>query len=325
MSPRASFPSFAKTNPHTAPELSVVVPVHNEAGNAAPLCREIHGVVAALGRGFEILFVNDGSDDTTLDELCALIDEISELRIVALDGNFGEAAALCAGFHAARGELIVTLDGDGQNDPRDIPALLETLERGGYRVVSGWRQRREEGFLLRVLPSRVANAMIALVTRLPLHDTGCGLKVYRREVVQRAQLPSGFNRFIPAILGVRASEVAEVPVNDRRRLHGESHYGMRRLIVVLRDLLAVRGIIVAPRLTQAIASATCILAILTHIVGIAAHWRVVLPPSGIVAPLAGMIWWNVQRFNTAQRDGVFRVRREYVASVKAAVGAEARA
>ncbi|MBI3783516.1 MAG: glycosyltransferase family 2 protein [Deltaproteobacteria bacterium] len=301
-----------------APALSVVVPVYNEAGNAQPLCREIAEVLAPIGRPFEILFVNDGSNDATLDELQALLHEFPQLRIIDLAGNFGEAAALCAGFDVARGDLVVTLDGDGQNDPHDIPALLAELERGAYRVVSGWRQRRQEGLLLRVLPSRIANAMIALVTRLPVHDNGCGLKIYRRDVVRGAQLPRGFNRFMPAIFGVRASEVGEVRVHDRRRAHGESHYGLNRTLIVLRDLLALRFLIVNPHATQNVAAALCLLSIAVHIAGIAVHSRLLLAPSGILAPLAGMIWWNAQRFQAAQTEGVFRVRREYCVSQESA-------
>ena len=300
------------------PDLSVVVPVYNEAGNVQPLCREIHAVMTTLGRSFEILFVNDGSHDSTLDELRALLPEVAGLRIIDLDGNFGEAAALCAGFHAARGDLVITLDGDGQNDPRDIPALLRELESGRYRVVSGWRQRREEGLMLRIVPSRIANALIAWVTRLPVHDNGCGLKIYRRDVVRQAQLPPGFNRFMPAIFGVQTSDVAEVAVNDRRRAHGESHYGIGRTLIVLRDLLALRGIIANPRMTEMVAAALCITSIVVHILGIGFRWRVVLPPSGVLAPLAGMVWWNARRFNAAQSEGVFRVRREHAADNRTA-------
>jgi glycosyltransferase involved in cell wall biosynthesis len=300
-------------SPAHAPALSVVVPVYNEAGNAALLCEEIGEVMTAIGRPFEIIFVNDGSRDTTLEELRQLTSREPRLRILDLDGNFGEAGALCAGFRAARGELVVTLDGDGQNDPHDIPRLLETLERNGCRVVSGWRQEREEGLLLRVLPSRIANRMIAAVTRIPVHDNGCGLKIYRRTVVQDAALPRGMNRFMPAIFGVTASEVAEVPVNDRRRQHGESHYGFSRTLVVLRDLLALRCVIANPRLSEpaaaaavAIAAVGCVYALWRGGTGLALL-------AALIASLAAMVWWNLRRFNRAQRDGVFRVRREYPA------------
>jgi glycosyltransferase involved in cell wall biosynthesis len=295
----------------TAPALSVVVPVYNEAGNAAPLCEEIRDVMAGIGRPFEIIFVNDCSRDATLDELRRLGDSESRLRILDLDGNFGEAAALCAGFGAARGELVVTLDGDGQNDPHDIPRLLETLERNGARVVTGWRQERQEGLFLRVLPSRIANRLIAVVTRLPVHDSGCGLKIYRRTVVQTAALPRGMNRFLPAIFGVTAAQVAEVPVNDRRRHHGQSHYGFSRTLIVIRDLLALRFIIANPRVSEpawAIGAFVAIAAVV-YTLGSGSAWLALL--ALIIAVGALMIWWNLRRFNRAQRHGVYRIRREY--------------
>ena len=298
-------------SPPTAPELSVVVPVYNEAGNVVPLFVEIRDVMQGLGRSYEVIFVNDGSTDTTLDELRQLVATEPSLRILDLAANAGEAGALCAGFNAARGALVVTLDGDGQNPPHDIPRVLAALERGGYRVVSGWRQQRQEGFVLRVLPSRIANWLIAAVTRLPVHDNGCGLKVYRRDVVAGASLPRGMNRFMPAIFGVTAAEVAEVPVDDRSRRHGESHYGISRTLVVMRDLLALRLIIANPRAGEPVSAAVTIAAALAGLAGV---WRgdAALAVVGAVGVTIGaMIWWNLRRFNRAQRDGVYRVRREY--------------
>lgn len=297
----------------TAPALSVVVPVYNEHGNAGPLCNEIRDVMVELGRPFEIIFVNDGSTDGTLAELRGIAATEPRLRIVDLDGNFGEAAALSAGFQAARGDLVITLDGDGQNDPHDIPSLLELLERNGYRVVSGWRQRRQEGLLLRVLPSRVANRLIAMVSRVPVHDNGCGLKIYHRSVVEKAALPRGMNRFMPAIFGVRAHEVAEIPVNDRCRQHGQSHYGISRTLVVIRDLLALRFIIVNPRVAEPVwmGIGLAAAAVLAYGLWSTSPWLV-----GITIPVelvTVLIWRNLRRFNHAQRHGVFRVRREYSA------------
>jgi glycosyltransferase involved in cell wall biosynthesis len=294
-----------------APAVSVVVPVYNEQGNAAPLCVEIREVMSAIGRPFEMIFVNDGSSDGTLQELQRIAATEPRLRILDLDGNFGEAGALSAGFQAARGDLVITMDGDGQNDPHDIPRLLETLERNGCRVVSGWRQARQEDLLLRVLPSRIANGLIAAVSRIPVHDNGCGLKIYRRAVVERAALPRGWNRFLPAILGVRADEVIEVPVNDRRRQHGQSHYGISRTVVVIRDLLALRFIIANPRRAEPAWAVAAVAAALGCMLGL---WRangLVLGLSVVVCTIALLIWRNLRRFNHAQRRGVFRVRREY--------------
>jgi glycosyltransferase involved in cell wall biosynthesis len=294
-----------------APAFSVVVPVYNEQGNAAPLCVEIREVMSAIGRPFEMIFVNDGSSDGTLQELQRIAATEPRLRILDLDGNFGEAGALSAGFQAARGDLVISMDGDGQNDPHDIPRLLETLERNGCRVVSGWRQARQEDLLLRVLPSRIANGLIAAVSRVPVHDNGCGLKIYRRAVVERAALPRGWNRFLPAILGVRAGEVVEVPVNDRRRQHGQSHYGISRTVVVIRDLLALRFIIANPRRAEPAWAVAAVAAALGCMLGL---WRangLVLGLSVVVCTIALLIWRNLRRFNHAQRRGVFRVRREY--------------
>jgi len=296
------------------PALSVVVPVYNEAGNVAPLFTEIHTVMSTLGRAFEIIFVNDGSTDGTLEQLRQLGAREPCLRVIELDGNFGEAAALCAGFSAARGDLIITLDGDGQNDPHDIPPLLEVLERNDYRVVSGWRQDRQEGRLLRIWPSRVANRLIAAITKIPTHDNGCGLKVYQRAVVTNAALPRGMNRFMPAIFGVAAAEVAEVPVHDRRRQQGQSHYGFSRTLVVLRDLLAVRFMIGDPQRAEAVWAVATLGAAALHVYGHAHHSAPMTAVSGAVAIVAAMIWWNLRRYNRAQRHGVFRVRREYTAS-----------
>ncbi|MBI4516650.1 MAG: glycosyltransferase family 2 protein [Deltaproteobacteria bacterium] len=293
------------------PALSVVVPVYNEAGNAGALCQEIGSVVQALAPEFEIIFVNDGSRDATLAELRALAAAEPRLRIVDLDGNFGEAAALSAGFHAARGNYVVTLDGDGQNDPHDIPQLLETLHARGVRVVSGWRQRRQESTLLRVLPSRIANALISAVTRLPVHDNGCGLKVYERALLAGIQLPKGIHRFLPAILGVRPHQVAEVAVNDRRRQHGESHYGISRTLIVARDVLAIRFMIANPSLFAPIFAGLTVLAGAAVLAALASGAVLAAMIALLTDAGAAMVWWNLHRFNRAQRDGVYRVRCEY--------------
>jgi len=297
------------------PALSVVVPVFNEEGNAGPLCNEIRAVVRELTEDFEIIFVNDGSRDGTLAELRALCADEPRLRILDLDGNFGEAAALSAGFAAARGERVVTLDGDGQNDPHDIPRLLGTLRERGARVVSGWRQQRRASTVVRVLPSRIANFMIRSMTRLPVHDNGCGLKVYQRAVLGSIQLPRGIHRFLPAILGVGPAEVAEVSVNDRRRRHGESHYGLGRTLIVLRDLLAIRFMIVRPRAYEPMFAALTAVATVVAVVGAARGLVIASLASVLVGVLTALVWWNLRRFNRAQREGVYRVRREYTADL----------
>ena len=196
------------------PALSIVVPVYNEEGNVGPLYVELTAIARTLGRSYEIVFVNDGSRDGTLERLIAIEDPA--LCVVDLDGNFGEAAAISAGFNTARGAIVVTLDGDGQNDPHDIPKLLAALERG-YDAASGRRLERKEAFLSRVLPSRVANRLIVLATGVPVYDCGCGLKGYRRELVTGAQLPRGMNRFLPAPWRDGATEASRRSRRRRRR------------------------------------------------------------------------------------------------------------
>lgn len=293
------------------PALSVVVPVYNEQGNVVPLCAEICAVMSAIGRPFEVMFVNDGSTDATLAQLRAFAASEPRLRILDLDGNFGEAGALSAGFQAARGELVITLDGDGQNDPHDIPRLLERIEPDDRcKVVSGWRQERQEGMLLRVLPSRIANGLIAAVSGLPTHDNGCGLKIYRRSVVEQAAVPRGWNRFLPALFGVAAAEVAEVPVSDRRRQHGESHYGISRTVIVMRDLLALRFIMANPRRAEPAWGGAVLAAAVGLVFGVWRSWTVAFL-STVVGIIGFLIWRNLHRYNGARQRGVFRVRREY--------------
>lgn len=233
---------FQRTHSRTPrPQLSLVVPFYNEDGNVAAVYHEIRTVADGLGRPYECVFVDDGSTDRT----GPLLDEIAKgdqrVRVVHLPYNQGEAAALSAGFQQARGRVIVTLDGDGQNDPRDIALLLAKLDEG-YPVVSGWRRQRQENYWLRIFPSRVANSLIARVTGVPVHDCGCGLKAYRCEILAGLSLPRGMHRFLPVILRVPAEAVAEVEVNDRARRSGRSHYGLSRVLAVLRDLLPVRCI-----------------------------------------------------------------------------------
>jgi len=304
----------------TGPALSIVVPVYDEEGNVGPLHAELTRVAQEIGRPYEIIFVNDGSRDRTLARLEDIRRSDPRLRIVELDGNFGEAAALSAGFAHARGEVVATLDGDGQNDPADIPRLLARLEPE-VDVVSGRRSERKEAFLSRVLPSRIANWLIVHATGVPVRDCGCGLKVYRRDVVAGAQLPRGMNRFLPAILGVKPSRVVEVTVNDRRRVSGRSHYGLARTFVVLRDLLALPLLVRRPPRSRALgralggAQVTLVAIVLAAILG-ALGWpagRTTALLVALTAVLAAGAGWaiahNVNRWVHAQENGVFRVRR----------------
>jgi len=221
------------------PDLSVVMPVFNEAGNLPVLHAELKAVLDRLGRSYEILAVDDGSTDGSLEVLRRLQKEDPHLRIIRFRRNFGQTAAFAAGFDHARGRIVITIDADGQNDPADIPRLLEVMEEGEYDIVSGWRQDRKEPFITRRFPSVVANRIISRTTGVRLHDYGCSLKAYRAEVVKNVHLYGELHRFIPALAGRMGVRVAEVPVNDRPRAYGKSKYGLSRTIRVLLDLFTV--------------------------------------------------------------------------------------
>jgi hypothetical protein len=217
----------------------------------------------------------------------------------------------------------VTLDGDGQNDPSDIPRVLARLRSRDLQAVSARRDERQESFALRVLPSRIANALIARLTRVPLHDCGCGLKAYRRDTVRSIHLPRGMNRFLPAILGVAPDQVGEVSTRDRRRLSGRSHYGIARTFAVLRDLPAL------PFLTGDRRRSEVRLALATALgaaVGALVLERSPLATAAfdVLAALFGLAWWNVRRFNRAQENGVYRLREGAIATPIGAAAAPTR-
>lgn len=218
-------------------DFSVVVPLYNEAGNVARLVAEL--VESLSERDFEIVLVDDGSDDDTASELAKVAEHESRVRVVYLTRNFGQTAALAAGLAEATAETIVTMDGDLQNDPSDIPALLEKLLEG-FDVVSGWRQDRSGSFVARRLPSRVANWFISLVVGGGVHDNGCALKAYQREFLEQLQLYGDGHRILMAQAVGLGAKIAEVRVSDRPRSYGESKYGLSRIYRVLLDLLALK-------------------------------------------------------------------------------------
>ncbi|RME45136.1 MAG: glycosyltransferase [Chloroflexi bacterium] len=220
-------------------DLSVVIPVFNEAENIGALYAQLKSVLEGLGRSYEIIVVDDGSTDGSFDLLRNLQAQDSHLTVIRLRRNFGQTAAFAAGFALAEGTVVITLDADLQNDPADIPKLLELIDRG-YDVVSGWRVDRKDPFLTRRLPSMIANRLISEVTGVHLHDYGCSLKAYRREVVKGINLYGDLHRFIPAMASWLGISIAEVPVNHRARQHGQSKYGLSRTFRVLLDLLTVR-------------------------------------------------------------------------------------
>ena len=224
--------------PELPPELSIVVPLYNEAESLQPLVEQLLAALRPLGRSFELVLVDDGSSDDTAAVLRHLAAQTPELVAVLLRRNYGQTPAMSAGFDASRGALIVTLDGDLQNDPADIPLLLERLEQG-YDLVSGWRHQRQDPAMSRKLPSRVANRLIARVTGVRLHDYGCSLKAYRRELVEDMNLYGELHRFLPALAFIEGARISEVKVNHRARSFGSSKYGIDRTFRVLMDLLTV--------------------------------------------------------------------------------------
>ena len=224
--------------PELPPELSIVVPLYNEAESLPSLVEQLLAALRPLGRSFELVLVDDGSSDDTAAVLRHLAAQTPELVAVLLRRNYGQTPAMSAGFDASRGALIVTLDGDLQNDPADIPLLLERLEQG-YDLVSGWRHQRQDPAMSRKLPSRVANRLIARVTGVRLHDYGCSLKAYRRELVEDMNLYGELHRFLPALAFIEGARISEVKVNHRARSFGSSKYGIDRTFRVLMDLLTV--------------------------------------------------------------------------------------
>ena len=219
-------------------QLSVVVPLFNEQESLEPLVERILSHVRPLGLSFELVLVDDGSRDRTPELLGQLAATVPELVAVRLRRNYGQTAAMAAGFDASRGEVIVTLDGDLQNDPADIPLLLEKLNQG-FDLVSGWRHRRQDAALSRLLPSLLANRLIARVTGVKLHDYGCSLKAYRREVIDDLNLYGELHRFLPALAFIEGARITEVQVTHHPRRYGKSNYGIDRTFRVLMDLLTV--------------------------------------------------------------------------------------
>ena len=222
-----------------SPEISVVIPVRNEAPGLRELHRELTSTLSAWGRSYELIFVDDGSTDESFDILARLQAADPRVRVIRFRRNFGQTAAFAAGFDHARGRVIVTSDGDLQNDPRDIPHMVETLDRG-YDMVCGWRKDRKDAFVSRRVPSMLANRIISMATGVRLHDYGCSLKAFRAEVVKPLKLYGEMHRFLPAIASEQGVAIAEVAVNHRARAHGRSNYGIGRTLRVLLDLLTVK-------------------------------------------------------------------------------------
>jgi glycosyltransferase involved in cell wall biosynthesis len=221
------------------PFLSVVVPIYNEVESVERLWQAIHPVMEALGKSWEVILVDDGSRDGTRDILRRLAAQNPRLRVILFRANFGQSAAMAAGFAATRGEIVIAMDGDLQNDPLDIPNLLARMEEG-YDVVSGWRKHRKDKLVLRKVPSRIANKLICSLTDVQLHDTGCSLKAFRGDMLRRISLYGELHRFIPALMRIEGAEITELPVRHHPRRFGTSKYNLSRTFRVVMDLTSIR-------------------------------------------------------------------------------------
>lgn len=220
-------------------DISIVVPVYNEQENVESVYSGIRSALQNMNLSFEIIMVDDGSSDGSYRLLLMLASEDASLKVIRFRRNFGQTAAMAAGFDYAKGNIIIPMDGDLQNDPADIPRLIEKINEG-YDVVSGWRRDRKDTFITRKIPSMLANALISRLTGVHLHDYGCTLKAYRREVLDGINLYGEMHRFVPALASQFGAKVAELPVNHRPRLHGVSKYGISRTLRVILDLMTVK-------------------------------------------------------------------------------------
>ena len=220
-------------------EISVVIPFLNEEPNLQSLCEELTQSLDGFGREYELVFIDDGSTDGGVGLLKSLRDQTPQIKVVSLRRNFGQTAAMAAGLDYATGKVVITIDADRQNDPADIPAMVEKLEEG-YDLVCGWRHQRKDGAIMRKLPSKIANRLIAKTTGVVLHDYGCTLKAMTLEVAKKITLYGEMHRFIPAVASAIGVKIAEVKVNHRARVAGESKYGISRTFRVILDLVTVK-------------------------------------------------------------------------------------
>ncbi len=220
-------------------DLSIVIPVYNEEENILPLYQRLKDALSQLNQSYEIIWINDGSSDGSLEMLKKIHQHDRHIKIISFRRNFGQTAALSAGFDYARGEIIMTFDSDLQNDPEDIKKLMDKMKEG-YDLVSGWRYDRKEPFLTRRLPSQMANFLISHVSKVKLHDYGCTLKAYRQDVVKSLNLYGEMHRFIPALASIRGITFAEIKVKHHPRTKGKSKYGISRTMRVLLDLFTVK-------------------------------------------------------------------------------------
>jgi glycosyltransferase involved in cell wall biosynthesis len=223
----------------SALDLSIVIPAYNEEESATPLYEKLTTVLVRQNRPYEIIFVNDGSSDRTFQVLSGIADKDKRVKVINFRRNFGQTAAMVAGFDFASGKIIIPMDGDLQNDPEDIPLFVTKLEEG-YDVVSGWRKNRQDKEIIRKIFSRVANRLIASITDVKLHDSGCSMKAYRAEVLKGTRLYGEMHRFIPALANLMGAKICEVEVRHHARQFGKSKYGLKRTVKVVLDLITVK-------------------------------------------------------------------------------------
>ena len=220
-------------------KLSIIIPVHNEAENLRPLYEELAETLDSLSADFEIITVDDGSEDDSGQILDKLSGKDPRVRVIHMMNNYGQSTSMMAGFDHASGDVIVAIDGDNQNDPKDIPRLLAKIEEG-FDVVSGWRKDRKDARFTKIIPSKIANWLISLISGVKLHDYGCSLKAYRKDVIKGIKLYGELHRFIPILSAGRGAKVSEIVVGHRSRKHGKSHYGLSRVMKVLLDLILIK-------------------------------------------------------------------------------------
>jgi len=221
------------------PSLSIIIPLFNEQDNVSPLYERLKGVLSRLGHAYEIIMIDDGSTDATRPRLEEIAAKDPLVRLLILRRNFGQTPAMMAGIDAAHGDILIPMDGDLQNDPSDIPKLLAKLDEG-YDVCSGWRKDRKDNPIKRNLPSRIANALISFISGVHLHDYGCSLKAYKKDIIKGVRLYGEMHRFIPIYASWMGASVCETPVTHHPRIHGQSKYGMGRTIKVILDLIVVK-------------------------------------------------------------------------------------
>ncbi len=227
-------------NEAARPEITVVAPIYNEIDNIDPFFREIVPVLESMNRPFEIVAIDDGSTDGSYARLKTIHEADPRVKVIRFRANFGQTAAFAAGFDKAEGDVIITIDSDLQNDPADIPTMIEKLEKEEFDIVAGWRYDRQDDFVSRKLPSMIANKIISMTTKVHLHDYGCSLKVFHKDVVKNIKLYGEMHRFIPAVASWIGVRVSEMRVNHRPRVAGTSKYGIGRTVRVILDLMTVK-------------------------------------------------------------------------------------